>query len=404
MLVDGQRALAYIVAVDDVKPIEGYDRVEQAVVGGWHCIVGKGMKAGDKAVYFEIDSLVPAEDERFAFMEKRKYRVKTQKMCGTLSQGLLMPLTDFPELIDMNVGEDVTEKLGIKYYEPEDNERKARTVDPNAKYKSMAARHQKFFKTKIARWLMRRQWGKKLLFALFGKKKDKPLGFPTKFAYVHKTDEDRCENMPWILEDKELWIKTTKIDGTSATYILERLPEPSLWQKLTGKADSKYEYYVCSRNIRQLDENQPCYHEENVYWKANDKFKIREALEDLMDTNKDLQYICLQGEIAGPNVQGNPHKFDDLRFFGFNLIDSKHGRWNSVEASRIVSYYKIPWVPIVQQNYVLPDTMEELKAQADGPCEAEGASGLREGYVYRSIDGQRSFKNVSNKYLLKKGQ
>lgn len=402
MLVNGQRALAYIVNVDDVKPLEGYDKVEQATVGGWHCVVGKGMKPGDKAVYFEIDSLVPEKDERFAFMEKRKYRVKTQRMCKTLSQGLLMPITDFPELDGMKVGTDVTEKLGVKYYEPEDNERKAKNPNPNAKYNAMAARHQKFFKTKLARWLMKRMWGKKLLFALFGRKKDKPTGFPTKFEYVHKTDEDRCENMPWILEDKEPWIKTTKIDGTSATFILERLPEATLRDRMFKKENAKYEYYVCSRNVRQLDEDQECYHDENVYWMANNKYKIREALEDIMETNKDLDYICLQGEVAGPNIQANPHKFSELLFFGFNLIDSKHGRWNSVEAARIVSYYKIPWVPIVQQNYVLPDTMEELKAQADGPCEAEGASGLREGYVYRSLDGKRSFKNVSNKYLLEK--
>ena len=63
----------------------------------------------------------------------------------------------------------------------------------------------------------------------------------------------------------------------------------------------------------------------------------------------------------------------------------------------------IPWVPIISTNYVLPDTMEELKLQADGQCDIPGSSGMREGFVYRSLDGQLSFKNVSRQYLLKHG-
>lgn len=77
MLVDGKRALAYIVNVDEVKPIEGYDRVEYVRTGGWWCIVGKDeMKPGDKAVYFEVDSLVPSDDERFAFMESGSIKLR----------------------------------------------------------------------------------------------------------------------------------------------------------------------------------------------------------------------------------------------------------------------------------------------------------------------------------------
>ena len=66
--------------------------------------------------------------------------------------------------------------------------------------------------------------------------------------------------------------------------------------------------------------------------------------------------------------------------------------------------YNINWVPILRDNYVLPDTIEEMKDQADGVTEIPDATGLREGLVYRSLDGVRSFKNVSNKYLLKRGE
>src|SRR5574344_970597 len=125
MLIDGKRALAYTAVIDEIKPIEGYDRVEHARVNGWWIIVTKAdnFKVGDKCVYFEVDSLCPAADKRFEFLAKRNYRIKTLKMCKVISQGLVMPLSSFPELGDIAVGIDVTEKLGIIYYVAEDNAR-----------------------------------------------------------------------------------------------------------------------------------------------------------------------------------------------------------------------------------------------------------------------------------------
>ena len=95
----GERELAYIVQIDEIKPIEGYDRVEYARVNGWWVIVGLNQfKVGDLAIYIEVDSRVPSNKEQFAFLEKRDYKIKTQKMCKVVSQGLLMSLSDFPEL------------------------------------------------------------------------------------------------------------------------------------------------------------------------------------------------------------------------------------------------------------------------------------------------------------------
>lgn len=397
---NGERALCYIVKIDDIIPIEGYDRVEQAIVGGWRVIVSKAdsFKPGDLAIYFEIDSLVDSQDERYDFLAKRKYRIKTQKMCGTISQGLIMPLSAFPEILNPAERTDLTEALGVKYYVPEDNRRKSNKINPKAKYQAMAARYPKLFKKKPIRWLTRREWGKKLLFVLLGRKKDKPTGFPTKFPYVKKSDEERCENIPFILKDKSPWVKTVKIDGTSSLFLLER------------KKRNKFEYWVCSRNVRQLDRNQSCYHDDNVYWEVNDKYHIRLCLEDILFKHPEWKYVAIQGESAGctasgAKIQGDPHKFGELRFFAYNFITPDIGRWGSIEGKKYLEQYEIPWVPIVDENYILPDDFEEFKLSADGECEVEGASGLREGYVYRRktfIDtGINSFKNVSREYLLK---
>ena len=87
----------------------------------------------------------------------------------------------------------------------------------------------------------------------------------------------------------------------------------------------------------------------------------------------------------------------------FNLIfgfkNGKTLRLNPVEMTAYLKPYNVPCVPIVDSNFVLPDTVEELLTIATGASAVDG--GMREGLVFRSYDGQRSFKAVSNEFLLK---
>lgn len=387
MLINGQRALAYVTTLDEIKPIEGYDRVEYGRVGGWWCIINKAdnMKVGDKVVYFEIDSKVPATDKRFEFLEKRHYKIKTLKMCKVISQGLIMPLNAFTEFDyeTTEVGTDLTEKLGIVYAEDDDNARKK--VNPNAKYESMKARHKKLFKKPWAKWMMKRSWGRKVMFMFFGKKKDNPRGFP---SFISKTDEERIENVPWRLEEGKLWLVTEKLDGTSCTYALER-----------KKGKNKFEFYVCSRNVRQADANQECYHDRNIYWDMAFKYNIEEHLKKYLSEHPECQWVCLQGEGVG-SVQGNPLKLEEDDLYIFNFKTSDKGRIPSIDGKEIVKKWGMKWVPIFD-IVQLPKTMEEMKALADGPS-ALNNKVLREGFVYRSLDGKESFKNVSTKFLMSK--
>ena len=170
----GIRELAYVVKIDRLQYFEGVNN-PVAIVNGWQIFVKNGeFKAGDLAVYFEIDSRLPATDA-FEFMAKYNYKVKTQKFVKgkILSQGLLMKPEELG-LKNVKEGDFLTEELGVTYADPEDNIRKANAA---AAITSMKARHPKIFKTKLAKWLMKRKWGKKLMFFLFGKKKDKKLSF-----------------------------------------------------------------------------------------------------------------------------------------------------------------------------------------------------------------------------------
>lgn len=122
-----ERKLATIVRVDEIIRIEGADKIELARIKGWQCVVGKDIFIKeDLGVYFEIDSILPIE-QRYEFLRKSCYkktdlyegfRIKSMRFKGCLSQGVLIPLVDFPELTEIEVGADVTEKLNVIKYEP----------------------------------------------------------------------------------------------------------------------------------------------------------------------------------------------------------------------------------------------------------------------------------------------
>lgn len=408
---NGVRELAYVVQIDDVTPIPGYDRVELAHVGGWTVVVGKGEFApGDPAIYFEIDSKLP-EVEPFTNMEflaKKKYKIKSQKMCKSLSQGLLMSAANFgwkiighinietnenyygimdaDEKVHLTNDESrfLTEKLGVTYATPEDNIRKAASAD---QYKKMAQRNGKLFSHQPFRWLMKRDWGKKFLFLFFGRKRDKKTAWP---SWVSKTDEERVQNIPWIVKDRSPWVATEKIDGTSTTFTM---------RKHKGIFRTQYEFLVCSRNVVFDKPDKKCFYDTNVYTEMAEKYHAEEVLRKLLDkVFPDAEWVTIQGETFGEGVQKRDYSLKEHDFRAFNLITSDKGRLNSYKAADIVRPYGIKWVPILNTALFLPLTVDDLLAFATGKSVIDGKP--REGIVFRSQDGTRSFKAVSNEYLM----
>jgi len=139
------RKLASIQKVWKIEPIEGADRIELAHVLGWQCVVNRGQfQPMDTAVYFEIDSFLPIRPE-FEFMRTSSYRktdimgegfrLRTMKFRGQISQGLLLPVSQFPEIPkDVEVGTDVTELLSVKKWEIEERATTGGTVIGNLPY------------------------------------------------------------------------------------------------------------------------------------------------------------------------------------------------------------------------------------------------------------------------------
>jgi hypothetical protein len=395
LIIDGKRSLAHVEKIAWVKPIEGADNIELIGVLGWTCIAKIGeFKEGDHCVYIEIDSKVP-EKEWSEFLRSKKFKIKTMKLgkFNVISQGLALPLDLFDVEIPKKEGTDLTELLEITYSNPKDNKRKG---EGPTKYEEMARRRKALFKKPWAKWLMRREWGKELMFFIFGNEKDGLKSFPKKFEYIHKTDQERCENMPDVLKDKTPFIRTQKCEGSSGTFILEVL------NSRLGKKE--YEFYVCSRNLRVFED------EGNTdFWDVAHKYDIESKLKDYLENHNDCAYVAWQGEVCGPNIQNNPHKLTENHLFCFHMIDSEKGMFDIREAKKVWDEYGMESVPIEDEDYTLPDDFEEFKQTADGfynPDVCEGQTKCaREGFVYyKTTDPNFSFKNVSRKYLLKIGE
>lgn len=354
------RQLASIQRIDDIQPIEGKDRIVLATVQGWHVIVTKDFSVGDKVVYIEIDSVLPEKPE-FEFLRPKKFRIKTMKMGNAISQGICFPLDILPEKYrDCDIGEDVTEVIGVKQYEPTmDKGEEQEEYDPKKVRKYPA-------------FLMRFKWFRKLVLP-----KKQYKGFP---QFISKTDETRVQNMPWIVNDKRKWIATEKVDGQSGTFCLVRH---------RGFKKDKFEYIVCSRN------NRLCYPDNSSYWKVSDKYQIEQMLKNMIG---DREWIAIQGECIGPKIQKNKYGVKDCDLYVFNLIYPT-GRVDSIHAKSICENHGLNFVPIIQTDYEMPDTVDEIVAYADG--QSVLADTLREGVVFRTQDGKQSFKAVSNQFLLK---
>lgn len=381
MLINGKRALAYITRVTGISPMDA-DRLESVDILGWHVVCGKGeFKVGDLGVFIEVDSLCPEQPpfSEMEFLKSKYYKVKTQKIRGVYSQGLFMPLSAFGDkLVDAKEGDDVTELLGITYIVAADNKRKkSGPMTKDEKWQAIAARHP-MLRRKVPNWM------KPLFFLIFEKdlhRKEWP-------SWVVKTDEERVQNLVYDHLRGEKWIVTEKIDGSSATFTMKRR-KPTLFDR------SKYDFYVCSRNVVF---DMPV---KNIYWEMAEKYHIGTVMWDWLKAHPDVEWLTLQGEVFGSGVQKRDYSSGEHHLMIFNLIDSVKGRWNTLDMGREIfnEFRGMSPVPVLDREFELPATCDELLQYAEGESEIDDLP--REGVVLRSMDGKRSFKAVSNSFLVK---
>lgn len=358
------RRLATIRRIGSLEPIEGRDRIELAHVDGWSVIVKKGeYEVGDLTVYCEPDTVLPERPE-FEFLRDKKFKIKTMKMAGVISQGICFPMSILPYGV-YKVRDDVTDLIGAKQnVDTMDIEKEIpKKSDGKTSWLKKKYYNSRFYKKKLAE----QQEMKK---------------FP---SFIKKTDEERVQNIPEILIWKDPMFVTEKVDGQSGTFFLKRNHGiKSLFKP--------YEYGVCSRNIRIPEPDK------SSYWEVSKKYNLERVLASCLG---DHEWVALQGECVGPGIQGNKYGLDSYDVYFFNFI-TPDGRWSGESTYCLCQSHRLNYVPIVDVEYIMPDTVEEVLADAEG--ESELAEVEREGVVIRSQDGGISFKAVSRKFLLEHGE
>jgi len=344
-----ERKLATVRKIKEIKPIEGADLIELAIVDGWQVVVAKNVehKVGDKIVYCEIDSFLPIREE-FEFLRKSSYkkmgnqagfRLKTIKLKNTLSQGLILPysilpVAQFATANDLPEGMDVSEMLGIIKYDPPIPAQLAGKVKGN---------------------------------------------FP---SFLRKTDESRLQNLEkeyqeWAFSSKHQFYATEKIDGSRFTcYVKEGV------------------FGVCSRNL-ELEET-----EDNTFWQVARSLDLENKLKSLG------RNICAQGEMTGQSIQGNHYKMKDQTVLFYNIYFIDEMEYATFDEFRgILSDLELKSVPILSSPFQFPMDENGQFTVSALLKESEGKSVLnpgveREGLVIRSMDRTISFKSISNVFLL----
>ena len=338
------RKLASIQRITAITPIDGADKIERATILGWTCVVKKNEFAvGQLVIYIEVDSMLPkCIWSGFLWRDgdtKDKYRLRTVRLKGVTSQGLVLPVSVLGDgmLYHENLfeGRDVTDDLCIEKYEPPP-----------------------------------------LPACLQGVAKG---NFPD---FIPKTDETRIQAEPWILQKmqgKKIYI-SEKVDGSSCTMFL------------------KDNYFsVCSRNL-ELTETVG-----NTQWKVARYYKIEENLRQLGKNlalqgelvGEGIQ--CNKYKIIGHDfLCFNIYDIDAKRYLSINdFIETC--RILSVPTVPILSIYDI--LTNTDVNYWIElskgKSVKNLNTEREGIVVRAVEEEYIDGY------GRFSFKSINPTFLLK---
>lgn len=326
------RKLVSVRRIDSIAPIVGADAIECAQVGGWKVVVKKGeFSEGQLAMYFEIDSWIPENVAPFLCKDKREFngipgaRLRTIRLRGQISQGLLLPLGK--AFAHCEEDEDITEDMGVQKWEAPVSAQLSGQVRGN---------------------------------------------FP---SFIKKTDQERIQNLKNELaswSNATAWEVTEKLDGSSMTVYLR-----------------DGEFGVCSRNLDLKPD------EKNSFWSMAVMLGLEAKMRDLGAN------VAIQGELIGPGIQGNKYNLAEHQFRVFDVFDiNSFSYYDSTRRDEACTALGLMHCPVVNEDYVIQGTMDELLSSAEGFSELNGTT-QREGLVFKCISNPDvSFKAISNKFLL----
>jgi len=379
------RQLATIQEITNLRKHPNADTLDLVDIKGWEVITKTGdFEDGDKCIFFEINSILPDYSPCFGFLSSRRYRIKTQKLRGIVSQGLCMPLSILDvmradkhlngEVPELEIGADLTEVLGVVKHDPEAQRESRQTERRNPS------------KNPLVEWLKQYAWFRKFHFNVVG---SHTKNFPW---FVRKTDETRVQNMQHFLRAHigEEFYYMEKLDGQSFTAAIHKKKGFGILTKFFGT-----DFYVCSRNLTLYTKS------DSNWWNIVIQEDIENKLRGL-STN-----IAIQGEIVGEGIQKNKYKLKGIHLYVFNIIDLDTQHYYTLEEREfLIRTHDLNWNTIPALGKII---MPENSRPQDWVEISKGNSKLnpkirREGIVVRKLDDDKqSFKAINPDFLLKYG-
>jgi RNA ligase (TIGR02306 family) len=376
-----ERALARVVTIDELVAIEGADRIELAIVGGWQVVVQKGLYEPNKtlAVYFEVDSLLDSERPYFndtanwsskllhSVDGRTHARVKTMKLRKQLSQGYMIPLSETG--LTAKVGDNLTKDLGVIKYEKAEEASMNNSGGTGVKSGTSA------------------------------------LGFP---KMIPKTDQTRVQNITHMynkaVEEGEEFEESFKLDGSSLTAFVHDGVAGVASRNVGFRVEAetrtlvatikRFISHVRTRGLRAAKWERVIPKDDNQFTQIVAEQGIIEAI------RRDGRNIAVQGELVGPSIQKNFEGMDKNTFFCYDvyLIDEQRYMLPA-ERLEFCTDQGVKHVPINFTGKLQAPDVAGAITRADGPSGLKGK--YREGFVYKSTTRDFSFKVISNAYLLK---
>jgi len=358
-----QNSVCFIARIGEVKPIEGADNIELAVIGGWNCIVKKGeYSQGYLVAIATTDAVIPqglSDAMNVTNYLRKGQRVRTVKLRGVYSECLVIPNQFLPKGALFEEGEDLMEALNIYKYEP-----------PAVQVQLASGRKLKYHQ-------------------------NQNFGIYYKFPNI--------KNVNGMFNEFDEVEVTRKIHGTNARYGIVKKNKLSLWDKVKrffGDKWVEYEYVYGSHNVEKGSDSQGFY-DTDVWRTIAEKHNIRQNLWALFKSLQDVYEfgsgIVIYGEIYGPGIQKNyDYSLKELEYAGFDV--AVNGEYVACSTSNFLhKMLYLNYVPVLAIEHYSEDLLTRYTFD-----KIEGTKVPHEGVVIKSIDGDRRkvAKVINPDYLI----
>jgi RNA ligase (TIGR02306 family) len=364
--MENQNSVCFVARINEIKPIEGADKIEQGVIGGWNCIIQKGQyKVDDLVAVATTDAVIPqhlSDDMNVTNYLRKGGRVRTVKLRGVYSECLIIPIEKTGLFkYEFTEGKDLMDIMYIYKYEP-----------PAVQIQLSSGRKVKYYQ-------------------------NPNFGIYYKFPNI--------KNVKGIFDENDFVEITRKIHGTNARYGIVKKSKLSIWDKVKrffGNEYVEYEYVYGSHNVEKGSDSQGFY-STDVWKTIADKYNIREKLWEFFKMYKEYynikEGIVIYGEIYGAGIQKNyDYGLKDIEYAGFDV--TINGEYYDTPKSFDIQAMRLglPYVPTlgfcrwsqeIQDKFVFNNFIEGTKVP-------------HEGIVIKAVDGNRHkvAKVINPDYLI----